>query len=157
MNLTGQIVIHKKYENNQRKQQIKNTRNNWNASTKTIDGFYAKYNKALQEEISYLQKNGGKKQLLFDGKLIEYKKGKYIYSFESDTELSYPEGTPITIWHRQANAQGNIIGCEDFTIIFETELKLGKDIPSIDISAEPWRLLNALVERLERINEHSAA
>ena len=74
-----------------------------------MDVFYEKYKDALQGEISYLRKNGGKKQSLFDGKLIEFKKGKYIYSFESDDELSYPEGTPITIWHRQEKEEGLIV------------------------------------------------
>ena len=126
----------------------KNNKKQWNQSYKTMDVFYEKYKDALQGEISYLRKNGGKKQSLFDGKLIEFKKGKYIYSFESDDELSYPEGTPITIWHRQEKEEGSIVGCEEFTIIIETKAKLGKDIPSIDISAEPWRLLNSLIERL---------
>lgn len=131
-----------------RKQANKNNKRQWNQSYKTMDVFYEKYKDALQGEISYLRKNGGKKQSLFDGKLIEFKKGKYIYSFESDDELSYPEGTPITIWHRQEKEEGSILGCEEFTIIIETKAKLGKDIPSIDISAEPWRLLNSLIERL---------
>lgn len=126
----------------------KNNKKQWNQSYKTMDVFYEKYKDALQGEISYLRKNGGKKQSFFDGKLIEFKKGKYIYSFESDDELSYPEGTPITIWHRQEKEEGSIVGCEEFTIIIETKAKLGKDIPSIDISAEPWRLLNSLIERL---------
>lgn len=131
-----------------RNQANKNNKKQWNQSYKTMDVFYEKYKDALQGEISYLRKNGGKKQSLFDGKLIEFKKGKYIYSFESDDELSYPEGTPITIWHRQEKEEGSIVGCEEFTIIIETKAKLGKDIPSIDISAEPWRLLNSLIERL---------
>ena len=131
-----------------RKQANKNNKKQWNQSYKTMDVFYEKYKDALQGEISYLRKNGGKKQSLFDGKLIEFKKGKYIYSFESDDELSYPEGTPITIWHRQEKEEGSIVGCEEFTIIIETKAKLGKDVPSIDISAEPWRLLNSLIERL---------
>lgn len=131
-----------------RNQANKNNKKQWNQSYKTMDVFYEKYKDALQGEISYLRKNGGKKQSLFDGKLIEFKKGKYIYSFESDDELSYPEGTPITIWHRQEKEEGSIVGCEEFTIIIETKAKLGKDVPSIDISAEPWRLLNSLIERL---------
>ena len=131
-----------------RKQANKNNKKQWNQSYKTMDVFYEKYKDALQGEISYLRKNGGKKQSLFDGKLIEFKKGKYIYSFELDDELSYPEGTPITIWHRQEKEEGSIVGCEEFTTIIETKAKLGKDVPSIDISAEPWRLLNSLIERL---------
>lgn len=193
MNLTEQIVIHKKYgigkitkivdnhiyikfqDHNELKtfiypscfkngflklkneniiiqQQPQKLKRNQTAPSVAI--FYEKYKKALQEEISYLRKNGGKKQKLSEGKLIEFKKGKYIYSFESDIELSYPEGTPIIIWHRQVTSQGTIAACEDYTVIIETEAKLGRDIPSIDISPEPWRLLNALIERIENINDH---
>ena len=79
---------------------------------------------------------------------LNSKRGNTYIQFESDDELSYPEGTPITIWHRQEKEEGSIVGCEEFTIIIETKAKLGKDIPSIDISAEPWRLLNSLIERL---------
>lgn len=143
-----------KNENIVIKQQSQKVKIRRNQTNKSIDIFYEKYKKALQEEISYLRKNGGKKQKLSEGKLIEFKKGKYIYSFESDIELSYPEGMPIIIWHRQVTSQGTIAACEDYTVIIETEVKLGRNIPSIDISPEPWRLLNALIERIENINDH---
>lgn len=143
-----------KNENIVVKQQPKRIKTKRNQTSKSVDLFYEKYKKALQEEISYLRKNGGKKQKLSEGKLIEFKKGKYIYSFESDIELSYPEGTPIIIWHRQVTSQGTIAACEDYTVIIETEAKLGRDIPTIDISPKPWRLLNALIERMENINDH---
>ncbi len=88
------------------------------------------------------------KQSLFDGKLIEFKKGNTYIHLNQTMNLPIDKGTPITIWHRQEKEEGSIVGCEEFTIIIETKAKLGKDIPSIDISAEPWRLLNSLIERL---------
>lgn len=71
----------------------------------------------LIAEITYLKINGGKRQRIFDGKLIENKNGSYIYSFEADCELNYPDGTQITLWSGSSNIPASIVNCEDFTLV----------------------------------------
>jgi hypothetical protein len=115
----------------------------------SVDGFCDEYIRAITSEVVYLKNTGGKRQRIFDGKRVEFKNGRYVYTFEADDELKYPEGTQISIWQGQASIPGHIVGCEDFTIILASSADLGADVPALEFSAEPWRLLNALIERLD--------
>ncbi len=115
----------------------------------SVDGFCDEYKRAITSEVVYLKNTGGKRQRIFDGKRIEFKNGRYVYTFEADDELKYPEGTRISIWQEQTSIPGHIVGCEDFTIILASSADLGADIPALEFSAEPWRLLSALIERLD--------
>lgn len=117
----------------------------------SVETFCNSYKSAVDREIQYLMTLGEKRQHIFDGKRIEYQNGKYIYTFESDEELNYPEGTQISIWYGQNRVAGNIIDCEEFIIIIASSENLGMDVPSVDISAEHWRLLKALNIRLDEV------
>ena len=117
----------------------------------SVEAFCSEYKKATISEIVYLKSTGGKRQHVFDGKRIEYKNSRYVYTFEADDELKYPEGTQISIWQGETSMSGSIVGCEDFTVIIATSTDLGIDVPYLEFSAEPWRLLNHLVDRLDSI------
>ena len=93
---------------------------------------------------------------MFDGRRIEFKKGRYIYTFEADDELNYPEGTQINIWKGESSITGQVLGCEEFTIIVATSIDLGADVSLLEFSAEPWRLLNSLIERLESVSDNAS-
>ena len=118
----------------------------------TVDDFCSEYKRAAIAEIVYLKTTGGKRQHIFEGKRIEFKDGRYVYTFEADNELTYPEGTQISIWQGDKVISGHIVGCEDFTVILASSIDLGTDVPSLEFSAEPWRLLNALVDRLDEMS-----
>lgn len=122
----------------------------------SVEGFCAEYKKAIISEIVYLKNTGGKRQHVFDGKRIEYKNSRYVYSFEADNELKYPEGTQISIWQGETSVSGSIVGCEDFTVIIATSTDFGVDVPYLEFSAEPWRLLNHLVDRLDGLLDSSS-
>lgn len=115
----------------------------------SVAAFCDEYKKAVTSEIVYLKTTGGKRQHIFDGKRVEVKNGRYIYTFEADDELNYPEGTQISIWEGDINYLGHIVGCEDFTIIIASSKDFGIDVPNLEFSAEPWRLLNCLNDRLD--------
>ena len=117
----------------------------------SVSSFCDQYQKALAAEIAYLQTTGGERQRIFDGRLIEGKIGHYIYSFEADSELNYPDGAQITLWTGTTSISANIIGCEDFTVIIALSISLGNEVTSIEFSAEPWRLIFSLSERLNTI------
>lgn len=119
----------------------------------TVNIFYEQYEKTLVAEIAYLKTNGGKRQRIFDGKLIENKNGSYIYSFEADSELNYPDGTQITLWSGTSSIPASIVNCEDFTLVISSATDLCRDVSSIEFSAEPWRLINSLIERLSYLKE----
>lgn len=120
----------------------------------SVADFCNEYKRATTAEIVYLKTTGGKRQHIFDGKRIEIKNGRYVYTFEADDELTYPEGTQISIWQGNISISGYIIGCEDFTVIIASSSDLGADVPTLEFSAEPWRLLNSLVNRLDGILEN---
>ena len=115
----------------------------------SVAAFCDEYKKAVTSEIVYLKTTGGKRQHIFDGKRVEVKNGRYIYTFEADDELNYPEGTQISIWEGDISYLGHIVGCEDFTIIIASSKDFGIDVPNLEFSAEPWRLLNCLNDRLD--------
>ena len=117
----------------------------------SVAAFCNEYKQAITAEIVYLKTIGGKRQHIFDGKRIEVKNGRYVYTFEADDELTYPEGTQISIWQGDISIAGLIVGCEDFTVIIASSIDFGVDVPSLEFSAEPWRLLNALIDRLDGI------
>lgn len=117
----------------------------------SVADFCNEYKRATTAEIVYLKTTGGKRQHIFDGKRIEVKNGRYVYTFEADDELTYPEGTQISIWQGDTSIAGHIVGCEDFTVIIASSADLGTDVPNLEFSAEPWRLLNSLIDRLDGI------
>lgn len=117
----------------------------------SVEAFCNEYKRSITAEIVYLKTNGGKRQHIFDGKRIEAKNGCYVYTFEADNELTYPEGTQISIWQGDTSIAGYIVGCEDFTVIIASSTDLGGDVPTLEFSAEPWRLLNSLNDRLDGI------
>ena len=122
----------------------------------SFNDFCSAQENLIIREIAYLRSNGGKRTKILDGKLVESKDGRYIYSFESDSELNFPDNTQITLWPSgfSEGVLATIINCEDFTVIVACELNLGNLIPIIEFSAEPWRLLNYLIERLRRLKDN---
>lgn len=119
----------------------------------SIADFCDKFRVGLIAEITYLREQGGKRQKLFDGKFVEKKNSTYLYTFDTDTELNLPDGTQITIWDKEGSIAGSVIFCEEFSITITSESYLGDPVPSLEISADPWKLLNSLIERLESLKE----
>lgn len=117
------------------------------------DEFFHVYKAELVREITYLKTNGGKHQKIFDGKIITVKNGRAVYTFQSEEELNLPEGTQITIWRQTENIVGIVEGCEEFTVILSVAKNLGEEVPVVEFSAEPWRLLQSLIDRLEKLEQ----
>lgn len=121
----------------------------------TVESFCAAYEKLLIREIAFLRENGGKRVKLFDGKRVETKNGRHIYSFESDSELNLPDNTPITLWidKQEHGTPADMIACEEFTVIIAVAVDLRDSISMIEFSAEPWRLLQSLIDRLNELSK----
>ena len=90
---------------------------------------------------------------ILNGVLIDQKKGIFIYCFESDSELNYPDGTQITLWYGSSSIAATIIGIDELILYIASEENLGQEVHSIEFSAEPWRLLNFLTQRLSKLRE----
>ncbi len=124
-------------------------------SYSSVEDFFSSQVPLLMNEINYLRNNGGKRTKILDGKLVDTDNGVYIYSFEADSELNLPDNTLITLW--LANVSQGIpaiaINCEEFTVIIAVSANLGNTVSVVEFSAEPWRLLSYLIDRLKTLSE----
>ena len=127
-------------------------------SFSSLSDFYAEQERVLLSEIAYLRKNGGKRTKIIDGKLVEAKNGRFVYSFESDSELNLPDNTQISLWPSSSaeSIPAVVVNCEDFTVIIASTKNFGDTIPVIEFSAEPWRLLRYLIDRLKRLRDNAS-
>lgn len=114
----------------------------------SVADFCQAYRMALSAEISFIRMTGGKHILLQEGKRIGRDNGQFVYLLESEDELNYPEGTPVTIWKGQSQISGKILNCEAFSVYLISELDLGAEAEMLNISAEACYLLQSVSERL---------
>ena len=114
----------------------------------SVTDFCQAYRMALSAEISFIRMTGGKHILLQEGKRIGRDNGQFVYLLESEDELNYPEGTPVTIWKGQSQISGKILNCEAFSVYLISELDLGAEVEMLNISAEACYLLQSVSERL---------
>ena len=114
----------------------------------SVADFCQAYRMALSAEISFIRMTGGKHILLQEGKRIGRDNGRVVYLLESEDELNYPEGTPVTIWKGQSQISGKILNGEAFSVYLISELDLGAEVEMLDISAEACYLLQSVSERL---------
>ena len=114
----------------------------------SFDNFKRDYQFAINNEINYLKATGGKKYKIIDGEKIPSKNGEYLYAFDTDTDLHFPDGTAVKLWFPDNIIPGYVVSCEDFSILIRTVEYIGETIESVDITSEQWALLEALMERL---------
>ena len=115
----------------------------------TFYSFKTFYKNAIYREIDYLKKTGGKKYKIIDGERIISANNEYLYAFDTDTELHFPDGTAIKLYFADNIIPAYVVSCEDFTIMIRTAEYIGDTIESVDFTSEQWHLLEALTERLE--------
>lgn len=59
----------------------------------SFDDFKRDYRFAINNEIVFLKATGGKKYKIIDGEKLPSKSGEYLYAFDTDTDLHFPDGT----------------------------------------------------------------
>ena len=118
----------------------------------SFEGFKRMYSAAISHEINFLKATGGKKYRIIDGEKLPSKGGEYLYAFDTDTDLHFPDGTAVKLWFPEHIVLGYVVSCEDFTILIRTAEYIGEKIDSIEFTSEQWQLLEALMERLGEMN-----
>ncbi len=103
---------------------------------------------AVGNEIDSLKSTGGKRYKIIDGEKLPSKSGEYLYAFDTDTDLRFPDGTAIKLWFPGNIVTGYVVSCEDFTILIRTMEYIGEMIESVEFTSEQWHLLEALMDRL---------
>lgn len=108
----------------------------------STDEFFDEQQRMLIRELMFLRKDGGKKTKLFDGKKIERKGSSYIYSFESDSELNLPDGSPISLWQKGASesVSASVENCEDFVVIDRKIVWYGMPSSNADFISEGCKI-----------------
>lgn len=109
------------------------------------------YKKAVLREKYYIQNEGGRKYKVTNGNLINTKQGLSTYSFEMESELNLSDDAPITLTVGANEATGSVLVCEGFQIIVVVDRDFGSSIGQAFIGVEPWKLLEALVEKLDNV------
>lgn len=117
----------------------------------SFDNFKRDYRFAINNEIDSLKATGGRKYKIIDGEKLPSKRGEYLYAFDTDTDLHFPDGTAIKLWFPDNIVPGYVVSCEDFTILIRTMEYIGEAIESVEFTSEQWQLLEALMERLEEM------
>jgi len=132
---------------------IQNNESYQNNEGCSIEHFCELYKKEIDREMRHLQNHGGKRYRLMDGMKIYKKYERYIYTFESDDELHFPDSAELNIYKTMDGKPiaGSVIGCIDFTIILSSSEDLGDTVTTIEISVEPWRLLFRLNSQLDEL------
>ncbi|MBD2302328.1 ATP-binding protein [Nostoc sp. FACHB-190] len=110
--------------------------------------YQQQFNKALEDEIKALRKSGGQKTFLSDGSLLGKRGGQYIYSFTTDTDLRFPDDTPVDLEYNKKKYSGILVSVEGFDIILALQKNLGDSIPTAILYTSPWFLLEELKKRL---------
>lgn len=123
------------------------------STTASFGKFKRIYCRAIEKEIDYIRSTGGKKYRMIDGVRLQQKNGIYLYSFETDSELHFTDGTPVKLWFPTQIVPGQIVACEDFTIMVTTYDDLGPKIETVQFTAESWHLMEALMDRLDELDE----
>lgn len=142
----------------------------------SFQSFRTAYVMALSKEIMFLRKTGGKHYRGMDGRMLRGGKGQnYLYIFDTDSELHFPDGSEIriltvTVPVKRGNETVNVVqevydyatvaSCDEFSITISYSESLVKDlkqmIENIEFTAAPWQLMQGLADRLEEINPASS-
>lgn len=121
-------------------------------SDANFDQFKSLYKHAVNAEIAYLRETGGKRYRIIDGECLQTENNTYVYLFEADSELHFPDGTTIKLWLPEKIISAQVISCEEFTIIIQPIEFIGEKVETVEFTAEPWQLMEALVERIEELS-----
>lgn len=114
--------------------------------------FKKSFRSAISNEVNYLKTTGGRKYRIIDGERLPSQGGEYLYAFDTDTDLHFPDGTAIKLWFPDNIVTAYVISCEDFTILIRTMEYIGESVESVEFTSEQWQLLEALMDRLDEMN-----
>lgn len=117
----------------------------------SFENFKKDFQFSINNEINHLKATGGKKYKIIDGERLPAKEGEFLYAFDTDAELHFPDGTAVKLWFADEIVLGYVVSCEEFTIIIRTTEYIGEAIESVDMTSEQWLLLEMLMERLEEM------
>lgn len=107
------------------------------------------YRRKVFAEMYYLKGDGARVYKIYNGVRVGRVRGGYGYVFELEAEIFLAEDSPVKVSVDKTNKkEGTVISCEDFQVYIVLDSDLGENVPQAYLSADPWKLLEALNERL---------
>ena len=106
------------------------------------------YLDAIKGEKKYIINEGGRKYKVTNGRYIGKVDNRFSYLFDLETELHISDDAPISLSIGMEKYPGVIMMCEDFQILVVIGSHLGQSISAAYINVEPWKLLDALADRV---------
>lgn len=139
-------------ESSQASQHTSSEEKKANTSNASSGKILQEYIDALRKETIFLKNNGGKKYKVSNGQRLTSGKEGYCYQFEMESELFLSDDAPLFIdTNTGEHAEGSVLVCEEFQMIIIVNRDLGEKVYKASIGVEPWKLLVAQVDRIERI------
>jgi hypothetical protein len=111
--------------------------------------YQQQFHQALSDEIQSLRQLGGQTTTITDGRRLGKRDGKHLYSFTTDTEIRFPDDTPVDLVHQGKRYPGILLSIEGFDLLVAIERNIGEQVPSARMTTEPWFLLQELQNRLD--------
>ena len=108
---------------------------------------------AVFTEMYFLKNNGGRQYKVSSGRFISKMNGLYAYQFEMESEVFLADDSPVKVSCMAGTEEGTVMLCDGFEILLLLESDLGKNISSGTISVEPWKLLESLNKKIEKITD----
>ena len=117
------------------------------------------YARALYRERCFLKKEGGRKYKITEGIRISAPPASdwYVYSFVMEAELYIADDAPLRLFLPEKTVEGKAVFAEEFLLIVQFPIDLGKEIASATFQVEPWKLLDAQYKKLQELNEDDHA
>jgi len=115
------------------------------------------FREALTAEVEEQKKKGTARWEVREGRLVEVRGPLYVYSFVLDdpTLAGAFDDTPVRVHTAVSDASGHVVGVSGVQIYVAIESNLGEYVPSAQILAQPYYLLELLCERLASLQESS--
>lgn len=125
----------------------------------TVRRSLGEYRESVYTEMYYLRDKGGRRNRIVNGERVRREKTGSIYCFDMESELFLSDDAPISVEVGGRSVRGQVVACEDFQITLSLEEDLGETVSSAFIRADPWKLLQALNDRLKTMSnaEHRIA
>ncbi len=115
------------------------------------------FSAALSDEIAAVRKSGGQKTYLSDGKYVGTNDGQYVYSFSADSELRFPDDTPVDLEYRGTKHPGVIRSVSGFDVVLSIGEHIGDSVATAVLYTAPWFLLEELKKRLSEAQNSDSA
>lgn len=118
------------------------------------------YVNAVFREMYYIRENGGRKYRITDGIMMFSAEKAYFYTFDMESELFVAEDSPVSvILPNGKKKEGTVYITSGFQITIVLEEYIGETISKAEMMVEPWKLLQALANKLSvlRHDENSLA